>query len=155
MFLDVQAMVYGNRNSRSGVGIAYSRNPETGENHLYGEYVRKGEGDDIIHAGQAPAPIQDLRFSNAQALEQIASYLLALEENYKDAQLVEFTIDDGKLYILERKPMNKSPHATVRIAVEMVKSRLLSEREAIMKVDPMQVRRLRLKFPLASPLSIS
>ncbi|CAE7456161.1 ppdK, partial [Symbiodinium microadriaticum] len=90
----VQAMVYGNRNR---------------------------EGDDIAHTAQAPAPIQDLRFTNAHALEQIAHFLALLENNYRDAQLIEFTIDD------------------VRIAVDMVKCKLLSEREAIMKVDPLQM----------------
>lgn len=133
-------MVYGNHNGRSGVGIAYSRNPETGEPNLYGEYIRRGEGDDIVHTSDAPPPIQDLRFTNALALEQLGHYLQVLEQNYKDAQLVEFVIDDGRLSVLERKPIHKSPHATVRIAVDMVKSRILTEREAIMKVDPAQVR---------------
>ena len=108
----VQSMVYGNRNSHSAVGIAYSRNPQTGEHHVYGEYVRRGEGDDVLHTPHTPEPIQNLRFTNARVLEQIAHFLQLLENNYKDAQVVEFTIDDGQLFVLERRPAKKSPHAT-------------------------------------------
>lgn len=135
----IQAMVYGSHNSLSGTGIAYSRNPETGENTVYGEYLSRAGGDDIILGPHLPKPLEVLEVHLGTEYTALHEYLKTLERSYKDAQVIEFTIDNGKLYILETKNAKRSPKAAVRIATEMVKDGIITQREALMKIEPHQM----------------
>lgn len=132
----IQEMVFGNRNDNSGTGVAFSKNPSNGENELFGEYLLKAQGEDIVAGIRTPEPIARLHEQLPEIYDEFARLAKVLENHNKDMQDIEFTIEDGKLYLLQTRNGKRSPYAAVKIAVDMVHEGILSKEEAIMKVDP-------------------
>lgn len=133
--VNVQQMVYGNLNEKSGSGVAFSRNPATGENELFGEYLINAQGEDIVAGIRTPNPIKTLEKYNKDLYEEFYGYAKKLEEHYKDMQDMEFTIEDGKLYILQTRNGKRTAKAAVKIAVDLVKEGLITKEEALLSVD--------------------
>ena len=132
----IQEMVFGNRNDISGTGVAFSRNPSSGENELFGEYLLKAQGEDIVAGIRTPEPIAKLKDQLPEIYDEFAKLAKVLENHNKDMQDIEFTIENGKLYLLQTRNGKRSPYAAVKIAVDMVHEGILTKEEAIMKVDP-------------------
>lgn len=132
----VQEMVFGNLNEKSGTGVAFTRNPSNGDKEIFGEYLLKAQGEDIVAGIRTPEPIERLKEQLPEVYSEFSKIAKILEEHNKDMQDIEFTIEDGKLFLLQTRNGKRSPYAAVKIAVEMVREGLLSKEEAIMKVDP-------------------
>lgn len=140
--VNIQAMVFGNMGDGSGTGVLFTRNPSTGENLLYGEYLINAQGEDVVAGIRTPEPILRLEKDMPSIYNQILEIRKKLERHYKDMQDIEFTIQEGKLFILQTRNGKRTGHAAVKIAVDLVKERLITEEEAIMKVDPEQLNQL-------------
>ena len=121
----IQEMVFGNRNDNSGTGVAFSRNPSNGENELFGEYLLKAQGEDIVAGIRTPEPIARLHEQLPEIYDEFARLAKVLENHNKDMQDIEFTIEDGKLYLLQTRNGKRSPYAAVKIAVDMVHEGIL------------------------------
>jgi len=134
--VNVQQMVYGNRNDNSGTGVAFTRNPATGENVLYGEYLMNAQGEDVVAGIRTPNPISTLKDNLPEVYKQFKETCDILENHYKDMQDMEFTIEDGKLFMLQTRNGKRTAQAALKIAVDMVKEGMLTEEEALLKVDP-------------------
>ncbi len=134
--VNVQAMVFGNMGDTSGTGVGFTRNPSTGENHFYGEYLTNAQGEDVVAGVRTPHPIDDLEKEMPDCFRQLHEITKRLEKHYRDIQDFEFTIQEGKLYLLQTRNGKRTAQAAVRIAVEMVKEGLITEEEAILRVDP-------------------
>ena len=144
--VNVQAMVFGNLGERSGTGVAFTRDPATGENRFYGEYLLNAQGEDVVAGIRTPQPITVAQKSDPSqvALEeampgvyrQLVEVRELLERHYRDMQDIEFTIEEGKLYLLQTRTGKRTGFAAVRIAVEMVEEGLITEKEAILRIDP-------------------
>ncbi len=132
----VQEMVFGNLNERSGTGVAFTRNPSNGDKEIFGEYLLKAQGEDIVAGIRTPEPIERLKEQLPEVYSEFSKLAKILEKHNKDMQDIEFTIEDGKLFLLQTRNGKRSPYAAVKIAVEMRREGLLSKEEAIMKVDP-------------------
>ena len=132
----IQEMVFGNLNEKSGTGVAFTRNPSTGEKNIFGEYLLKAQGEDIVAGIRTPEAIERLREELPDIYEEFVKIACILEKHNKDMQDIEFTIEDGKLFLLQTRNGKRSPYAAIKIAVDMVKEGLLTKEEAIMKVDP-------------------
>lgn len=137
--VNVQSMVYGNMGDTSGTGVAFTRNPATGENLLYGEYLINAQGEDVVAGIRTPSPIAHLKQVMPKAYDEFAELSLKLENYYKNMQDIEFTIEKGKLYLLQTRNGKRTAQAALRIAVDMVESGLISKEEAIMQVQPEQL----------------
>ncbi len=138
----VQAMVFGNMGEDSGTGVAFTRNPATGENQFYGEFLVNAQGEDVVAGIRTPQKIAELeaRFPDlARQLEQVRH---RLEKHYREMQDIEFTIERGKLYVLQTRTGKRTGLAAVRIAVEMASERLISTEEALLRVEPMALNQL-------------
>jgi len=133
--VNVQAMVFGNMGETSGTGVCFSRNPSTGENKFYGEYLMNAQGEDVVAGIRTPQSIEQLEKTNPDCYRQLCKYRDRLEKHYRDMQDMEFTIQEGKLYILQTRSGKRTAHAAVKIAVDMVKERLISKEEAIMRIE--------------------
>ncbi len=140
--VNVQTMVFGNMGWDSGTGVAFTRNPLTGERVLYGEYLQNAQGEDVVAGIRTPKPIAQLREDMPAVFEQFQQYAEMLERHYKDMQDLEFTVERGKLYMLQTRSGKRSAAAAVRIAVEMVKEGLIDRDEALRRVEPNQVDQL-------------
>lgn len=140
--VNIQVMVYGNKNEKSGTGVAFTRNPSTGEKELYGEYLLAAQGEDVVAGIRTPKPIKELAKEMPEAYEELENIAKKLEEHYKDMQDFEFTIEDSKLYMLQTRTGKRTAMAAVRIAVEMVNEKLIDKNEAIMRVTPEQLNQL-------------
>jgi len=140
--VNVQEMVYGNKGDTSGSGVAFSRNPATGENILYGEYLMNAQGEDVVAGVRTPEPISKLKETLPEVYEEFASVANLLENHYKNMQDMEFTIEDGKLFILQTRNGKRTAHAAIKIAVDMVNEGLITEEEAVMMVEPKQLDQL-------------
>lgn len=134
--VNVQTMVFGNRNSRSGTGVAFTRNPSTGENALYGEYLKQAQGEDLVAGIRTPAPITHVAETDPVALETLHRIRDVLERHYRSMQDFEFTIDDRKLYMLQTRDGKRTAQADIQMAVDMSREGLISREEAIMRVSP-------------------
>jgi len=134
--VNVQAMVFGNMGDTSGTGVGFTRNPATGEHHFYGEYLTNAQGEDVVAGVRTPHPIADLEKEMPQVYAQLREITTRLEKHYRDVQDFEFTIQDGKLFLLQTRNGKRTAQAAVRIAVDMVKEGLISEEEAILRVEP-------------------
>ncbi|NOX44870.1 MAG: pyruvate, phosphate dikinase [Caldiserica bacterium] len=134
--VNVQAMVFGNLNERSGTGVAFTRDPATGENVLYGEYLLAAQGEDVVAGIRTPKPIAELEREMPEVYRQLLEVREKLERHYRDMQDLEFTIEDGKLYLLQTRTGKRTGFAAVRIAVEMVREGLITKEEAILRIDP-------------------
>jgi len=140
--VNVQVMVFGNMGEDSGSGVGFTRNPSTGENRLYGEYLLNAQGEDVVSGARTPQPIDSLHKQLPQVYEDLLRVSRMLERHYKDIQDIEFTIERGKLYLLQTRTGKRTAQAAVKIAVDMVKEGLLTEKEALMRVEPEQLDQL-------------
>ncbi|MFP4195198.1 MAG: pyruvate, phosphate dikinase [Candidatus Woesearchaeota archaeon] len=134
--VNVQAMVFGNMGETSGTGVAFTRDPSTGENVFYGEYLMNAQGEDVVAGIRTPKPITTLKDSMPEVYEQLETIYKKLENHYKDMQDLEFTIQEGKLYMLQTRNGKRTAHAAVKIAADMVDEGLIDERTAVLRVDP-------------------
>ncbi len=134
--VNIQEMVYGNKNDNSGTGVAFTRNPATGENVLFGEYLINAQGEDVVAGIRTPASIDHLKDFNKEVYDEFHDICKRLEHYYKDMQDMEFTIEDGKLYMLQTRNGKRTGVAALKIAVDMVEEGLITKEEAILKVDP-------------------
>jgi len=137
--VNVQAMVFGNMGNDSGTGVAFTRNPSTGEKKLYGEFLVNAQGEDVVAGIRTPQPISELNTSIPSVYEQFVDTAKKLETHYKDMQDMEFTMERGKLFMLQTRNGKRTAAAALRIAVDMVKEGLLTREEALMKIDPKQL----------------
>ncbi|MFZ0061120.1 MAG: pyruvate, phosphate dikinase [Pyrinomonadaceae bacterium] len=140
--VNVQAMVFGNMGEESGTGVAFTRNPSTGEKQLYGEYLLNAQGEDVVAGIRTPHPISELKKELPQVYTQFASIATLLENHYRDMQDVEFTIERGKLWMLQTRTGKRSGAAAVRIAVEMAQEKLIDRGMAVQRVSPEQIDQL-------------
>ena len=134
--VNVQSMVFGNMGPTSGTGVAFSRNPSTGENVLYGEYLFNAQGEDVVAGIRTPQPIAHLEQDNPAVYAQFKEVALKLEKHYRDMQDMEFTIENGKLYMLQTRNGKRTAQAALKIAIDLVKEGLITEQEAVLMVEP-------------------
>lgn len=134
--VNVQEMVYGNRGNTSGTGVAFTRNPATGENNLYGEFLINAQGEDVVAGIRTPQSIDSLKEIMPDVYEEFKKNSKLLEQHYKDMQDMEFTIENGHLFMLQTRNGKRTAQAALKIAVDMVNEGLLSKEEALLKVDP-------------------
>ena len=137
--VNVQAMVYGNMGETSGTGVAFTRDPSTGENKLYGEFLMNAQGEDVVAGIRTPQTIDQLKEIMPQAYDEFVALSGKLEKHYKDMQDMEFTIENKKLYMLQTRNGKRTAAAALKIAVDMVEEGMISEKEAVLKVDPKQL----------------
>lgn len=140
--VNVQAMVFGNMGETSGTGVCFSRNPSTGENKFYGEYLMNAQGEDVVAGIRTPQEIETLEQQNAAAYKELVDIKNNLEKHYTDMQDMEFTIQEGKLYILQTRNGKRTAASAVKIAVDMVKEGLIDEKTAVLRVKPGQLDQL-------------
>jgi len=134
--VNVQAMVFGNMGDDSATGVGFTRNPSTGENKFYGEYLTNAQGEDVVAGIRTPQPIAKLEKEMPAVYKQLRTITSKLENHYRDIQDFEFTIQKGKLYMLQTRTGKRTAFAAVRIAVEMVEEKLITKEEAILRLDP-------------------
>ena len=134
--VNVCAMVFGNMGPTSGTGVAFTRDPATGERRFYGEYLMNAQGEDVVAGLRTPAPIEELAAGSPEAWRELLRIQELLERHYRDMQDLEFTIEDGKLYMLQCRSGKRTGFAAVRISVEMVGEGLISKEEALARVEP-------------------
>ncbi len=146
--VNVQAMVFGNMGDRCATGVAFTRDPATGERHFYGEYLKNAQGEDVVAGIRTPQPINaasrkghaarlpTLEDEMPQAYRELVRIYKVLEKHYRDMQDIEFTIEEGKLWLLQTRTGKRTPPAAVQIAVDMARERLITREEALLRVDP-------------------
>ena len=140
--VNVQAMVFGNMGDDSGTGVAFTRDPASGENVFYGEFLMNAQGEDVVAGTRTPLPIRELERENPGVYRQLMTIRRTLEHHYRDMMDIEFTIQQGTLYMLQCRVGKRTGSAAIRIAVDMVKERLITPREALLRVDPEQLNQL-------------
>ena len=140
--VNVVAMVFGNLGEDSGTGVVFTRNPSTGERALYGEYLMNAQGEDVVSGARTPEPIAALRAQLPAAYQELERTARTLERHFRDVQDMEFTIERGRLYILQTRRGQRSGHAAVRIACEMVDEGVISEDEAVARIPPNDLNQL-------------
>jgi len=134
--VNVQMMVFGNTGENSATGVGFTRNPATGEKGIYGEYLHNAQGEDVVAGVRTPFPLKHLEEELPEAYRELERFTTKLEKHYKDVQDFEFTIQEGKLFMLQTRSGKRTGPAAVRIAVDLVKEGLISEEEALMLVEP-------------------
>ena len=137
--VNVQTMVFGNMGETSGTGVAFTRNPSTGEKKLYGEYLMNAQGEDVVAGIRTPNPISLLETQNPEIYEQFTKICKTLEDHYNDMQDMEFTIEKGKLYMLQTRNGKRTAHAALKIAVDLVNEGRISQDQALLMIDPKQL----------------
>ncbi|HWY19779.1 MAG TPA: pyruvate, phosphate dikinase [Candidatus Acidoferrum sp.] len=137
--VNVQAMVYGNLGETSGTGVGFTRNPATGAKEFYGEFLMNAQGEDVVSGVRTPVPILELQKIMPDVYNQLREITTRLEKHYKDMQDFEFTIQDGKLYMLQTRNGKRTGRAAVRVAIQMVDEGLITKEEAIFRVEPNQL----------------
>ncbi len=137
--VNIQAMVFGNMGDTSGTGVAFSRNPSTGEAKLYGEFLMNAQGEDVVAGVRTPQTIDHLKEINAAVYQEFYDIVYKLEKHYRDMQDMEFTIEEGKLYMLQTRNGKRTAAAALKIACDLVEEKMISEKEAVMMIDPKQL----------------
>ncbi|WP_087065076.1 pyruvate, phosphate dikinase [Intestinibacillus massiliensis] len=137
--VNVQSMVFGNMGETSGTGVAFTRNPATGEKKLYGEFLMNAQGEDVVAGIRTPQPISTLQDIMPEVYEQFVDISSRLEQHYGDMQDMEFTIENGKLYMLQTRNGKRTAQAALKVAVDLVDEGLCTREQAIMKVEPKQL----------------
>ncbi len=140
--VNVVQMVFGNRGESSGTGVCFTRNPSTGERRLYGEFLANAQGEDVVAGIRTPEPIDHMRERMPEAFEQLVDTLDRLEAHYRDLQDIEFTVEEGTLYLLQTRTGKRTAAAALRVAAEMVDEGLISREEAVARIDPGQLDQL-------------
>ncbi len=134
--VNVQAMVFGNLGADSATGVAFTRDPATGERKIYGEFLPNAQGEDIVAGIRTPLPTTELKETHPELYKQLEKLLLRLERHYQDMMDVEWTIERGKLWILQCRKGKRTPAAGVKIAVDMAKEKLITKKQAVMRIEP-------------------
>ena len=137
--VNVQSMVFGNSGDNSGTGVAFTRNPATGEKALFGEYLINAQGEDVVAGVRTPSPISKLHEEMPAVYEQFADIANRLEQHYKDMQDMEFTIENGKLYMLQTRNGKRTAAAALKVAVDLVDEGMIDEKTAVLRVEPKQL----------------
>jgi len=137
--VNVQEMVFGNMGNTSGTGVAFSRNPSTGEKGLYGEYLMNAQGEDVVAGVRTPQTIDQLKQENPAVYEQFVKIVAKLEDHYRDMQDMEFTIEDGKLFMLQTRNGKRTAAAALKIACDLVDEGMIDEKQAVLMIDPKQL----------------
>jgi len=140
--VNVQAMVFGNKGTRSATGVGFTRNPSTGVKEFYGEYLMNAQGEDVVAGIRTPEPITHLKDRLPEAYQELRDFTDRLERHYRDVQDFEFTIEEGRLYMLQTRRGQRTAQAAVGIAVDMVNEGLIAKEEALMRVEPEQLNQL-------------
>jgi pyruvate, orthophosphate dikinase len=137
--VNVQAMVFGNLGENSGTGVGFTRNPATGDQAFFGEYLMNAQGEDVVSGVRTPQPISELERAMPKVYEQLRDITRRMEKHYRDMQDFEFTIQDGKLYMLQTRNGKRTGLAAVRVAIDMVGEGLITQEEAVFRVEPNQL----------------
>ena len=140
--VNVQEMVFGNMGEDCGTGVAFSRNPATGENKIFGEYLMNAQGEDVVAGIRTPQPIETLKETDMEAYQDFVMYAKKKKKHYKDMQDMEFTIENGKLYFLQTRNGKRTATAALQIAVDLVNEGMITEKEAVLRVEPNQLDQL-------------
>ncbi len=140
--VNIQEMVFGNMGEDCGTGVAFTRNPATGENKIFGEYLMNAQGEDVVAGVRTPQHIETLKEVNPKAYEDFVMYAEKLEKHYRDMQDMEFTIEGGKLYFLQTRNGKRTANAALQIAVDLVNEGMITEKEAVLRVEPNQLDQL-------------
>ncbi len=140
--VNVQEMVFGNMGDDCGTGVAFSRNPATGENEIFGEFLMNAQGEDVVAGIRTPQSIDKLKEVNEKAYYDFVKYAKELEKHYKDMQYMEFTIEHGKLYMLQTRTGKRTANAALKIAVDLVDEGMIDKKEAILRIEPKQLEQL-------------
>jgi pyruvate, orthophosphate dikinase len=140
--VSVQSMVFGNMGEDSGTGVAFTRDPAAGENVFYGEYLFNAQGEDVVAGIRTPLPIKKLQTDNASVYQQLEDIRSKLEKHYKEMMDIEFTIQQGKLWMLQCRVGKRTGFAAIKMAVDMVKEKLITKEEAILRIEPNQLNQL-------------
>lgn len=140
--VNVQSMVFGNMGEDSGTGVAFTRDPATGDNVFYGEYLMNAQGEDVVAGIRTPLPIAQLAQTHPKIYKQLEAIRKKLERHYRDVMDIEFTIQQGKLYMLQCRVGKRTAFAAIKIAVDMVKEKLITDKEALMRIEPDQLNQL-------------
>ena len=140
--VNVQQMVFGNMGDDCGTGVAFTRNPATGENKLFGEYLMNAQGEDVVAGIRTPQPIETLKNVNPEAYDEFVRCYEKLEKHFRDMQDMEFTIESGKLFFLQTRNGKRTANAALQIAVDLVKEGMITEKEAVLRVEPAQLDQL-------------
>jgi pyruvate,orthophosphate dikinase len=147
--VNIQAMVFGNKGEGSATGVAFTRDPSTGENRFYGEYLRNAQGEDVVAGIRTPRPIADLEGEMHEVYRELEEVKTRLEKHFGDVQDFEFTIEEGKLYLLQTRNGKRTGTAAVRIATDLVDEGVIDEQTALMRVEPAHLEQL--LFPIFDP----
>ena len=134
--VNIQEMVFGNLNDQSGTGVAFSRNPSTGENKIYGEFMWNAQGEDIVSGARTPLPIESLKDTMPKVYDQFIKYVHKLEKHYHDMQDMEFTIENGKLFFLQTRNGKRTAMASLQVAVDLVDEKISTKQKVIKALDP-------------------
>ena len=140
--VNVVQMVFGNKGDESGTGVAFTRDPSTGEQGLYGEFLANAQGEDVVAGIRTPAPLAEMQGKLPRAFERLLETMRRLEEHYRDMQDIEFTVEDQELYLLQTRSAKRTAAAAVKAAVDMVDEGLISREDAIARIDPAQLDQL-------------
>jgi pyruvate, orthophosphate dikinase len=140
--VNVVQMVFGNKGAGSGTGVAFTRDPSTGEQGLYGEFLADAQGEDVVAGIRTPEPLAAMQKRLPEAFEQLTETMRRLEEHYKDVQDIEFTVEEGRLYLLQTRSAKRTAAAALKAAVSMVDEGLISREEAVARIDPAQLDQL-------------
>jgi pyruvate,orthophosphate dikinase len=140
--VNVVQMVFGNKGDRSGTGVAFTRDPSTGEQGIYGEYLVNAQGEDVVAGTRTPQPLEEMRERLPAAYDQFLETMGSLERHYRDMQDIEFTIEEGKLYLLQTRAAKRTAAAAIKAAVDMAGEGLIDRDEAIARIDPAQLDQL-------------
>ncbi|MCK4480187.1 MAG: pyruvate, phosphate dikinase, partial [Candidatus Lokiarchaeota archaeon] len=143
--VNIQAMVFGNKGENSATGVAFTRDPSTGEDIKFGEYLTNAQGEDVVAGIRTPKKLEEMGDEFPEIYKELLKTMDKLENHYRDMQDIEFTIEDGKLNILQTRNGKRTPSAAVKIAVDMVKEGLITKEEAIMSIDPKKISKLLFK----------
>ncbi len=138
----VQAMVFGNMGNDGATGVGFTRNPSTGGKEFYGEYLVNAQGEDVVAGIRTPHPIRDLKKQMPRVYDQLVKITARLEKHFRDVQDFEFTVEGGKLFMLQTRPGKRTADAAVKVAVDMVKEKLISKEEAVMRIEPKSIEQL-------------
>jgi len=140
--INVQSMVFGNLGADSGTGVAFTRNPATGQNLPYGEYLMNAQGEDVVAGIRTPKHLDSLKEDNEVIYKELMAIFSKLEKHYRDMQDVEFTIENGQLFILQTRSGKRTAPASIKIAVDLVNEKMISEKEAVLRVEPEKLEQL-------------
>ena len=140
--VNIQSMVFGNMGNNCGTGVAFTRNPSTGENVLFGEFLINAQGEDVVAGIRTPQKIDELKDVMPEVYQQFVEVSNLLEEHYRDMQDIEFTVERGKLYMLQTRTGKRTAFAAVKVAVDMVESGVITKEEALLRVQPSQLDQL-------------